>query len=137
MGSSSAFAVGLINALTGLRGQTLNKHDLALKAIELEQDVLKENVGCQDQVAVAYGGLNIIRFLTSGEIIVKPVSISPSRKEELQSKLFLVYTGTTRSASSVAADVIANISKKEDVLNQMQSNVDKDCVHTHRIGGFG
>ena len=125
MGSSSAFAVGLINALTGLRGQTLNKHDLALKAIELEQDVLKENVGCQDQVAVAYGGLNIIRFLTSGEIIVKPVSISPSRKEELQSKLFLVYTGTTRSASSVAADVIANISKKEDVLNQMQSNVDK------------
>lgn len=126
IGSSSSFAVGLIKALTAMRGQIISKHDLALKSIELEQIVLKENVGCQDQVAVAYGGLNVIRFLPTGEILVKPVTIPSSRKEELQSKLLLFYTGTSRSASSVAADVIANISKKEkeSVLNQMQSNVD-------------
>ena len=125
IGSSSSFAVGLIKALTALRGQIISKRDLALKAIELEQNVLKENVGCQDQVAVAYGGLNVIRFPPNGEHLVEPVMISPSRKEELQSKLLLFYTGTSRSASSVAADVIANISKKESVLNQMQSNVEK------------
>ena len=125
IGTSSAFAVGLIKALTSLRGDTIDKHDLALKAIELEQNVLKENVGSQDQVAVAYGGLNVIRFLPNGEIIVEPVKISPSRKEELQSKLLLFYTGTSRSASSVAADVIANIPNKERVLHQMHSYVDK------------
>ncbi|MHB8164939.1 MAG: GHMP family kinase ATP-binding protein [Methanoregula sp.] len=125
MGSSSAFAVGLINALSGLRGQNLTKSELARKAIELEHDVLKENVGCQDQVAVAYGGMNIIRFQPGGEIIVKPLSLSSSRMEELQTRLFLLYTGTTRSASSVAADVIANISKKERILKQMQNNVDE------------
>ena len=125
IGSSSAFSVGLINALTGLRGEKISKYDLALKAIDLEQNVLKENGGCQDQIAVAYGGLNVIQFLPSGEIIVKPVSISHSRKEELQSNLSLFFTGTPRSASSVAADVIANISKKENVLKQMQSNVEK------------
>lgn len=124
IGSSSSFAVGLINALTALRGQIISKHDLALKAIELEQNVLKENVGCQDQVAVAFGGLNVIRFLPTGEILVKPLTISHSRMEELQSNLLLFYTGTSRSASSVAGDVIANIPNKETILSQMQSNVD-------------
>src|SRR3954463_10727718 len=62
IGSSSTFAVGLINALTALQERKMNKHDLALKALELEQQVLKENVGSQDQVAAAYGGLNIIHF---------------------------------------------------------------------------
>lgn len=125
IGSSSSFAVGLIKALTTLRGQVISKKDLALKAIELEQNILKENVGCQDQVAVAYGGLNVIRFLPNGEFLVEPVTISPPRREELQSKLSLFYTGTSRSASSVAGDVIANINKNEHVLSQMQSNVDK------------
>jgi D-glycero-alpha-D-manno-heptose-7-phosphate kinase len=125
IGSSSSFAVGLINALFALRGQIISNHDLALKAIELEQNVLKENVGCQDQVAVAYGGLNVIRFLQTGEIRVESVTIPLSRKEELQSKLLLLYSGKSRSASAVAADFISNIPKKESILKQMQSNVDK------------
>jgi len=125
MGSSSSFAVGLIKALTALRGQMISKHDLALKAIELEQNVLKENVGSQDQVAVAYGGLNVIRFHQNGQILVEPVTIPQSRKSDLQSRLLLFYTGTSRFASNIAADVIANMSGKREILRQMHSYVDE------------
>jgi D-glycero-alpha-D-manno-heptose-7-phosphate kinase len=109
MGSSSAFTVGLIKALSVLSGQHLSKHALALKAIELEQHVLKENVGSQDQVAAAHGGLNIVRFNRDGGIDVAPVPVLPERVAELESRLLLVYLGTTRLASAVAADVIANV----------------------------
>ena len=125
MGSSSAFAVGLIRALTALRGQMISKHDLALKAIELERDKMGDNVGSQDQVAVAYGGLNVIQFKKNGEILVEPVTITPSKLLELQSKLLLFYTGTGRSASKVAADVVANMGKNENILSEMYSNVTK------------
>ncbi len=123
MGSSSSFAVGFIKALIALRGQMISKHDLALKAIELEQTVLKENVGSQDQVAAAYGGLNVIRFLTTGEILVEPVTILQARRDELQSKLLLFYTGTSRIASKVAASIIANLSKRNETLKRMESYV--------------
>lgn len=125
MGSSSSFAVGLIRALTALRGQMISKHDLALKAIELEQNVLKENVGSQDQVTAAYGGFNMIRFLQNGDIRVEPVTIRNSRVTELQLRLLLFYSGTSRSASEIAADVVANLRSKRDVLRQMRSFVDE------------
>ncbi|MBZ0257226.1 kinase, partial [bacterium] len=72
MGSSSSFAVGLIKALKAMRGELIGKHELALKAIHLEQHVLKDNVGSQDQVATAYGGLNVIYFNPNEEISVEP-----------------------------------------------------------------
>lgn len=125
MGSSSSFAVGLIKGLLALRGQMISKHDLALKAIDLEQNVLKENVGSQDQMAVAYGGLNVIRFHRNGQILVEPVTIPQSRKNALQSRLLLFYTGTSRSASNIAADVIANLSDKREILRRMRSHVDE------------
>jgi len=125
MGSSSSFAVGLIKALTALKGQIIGKHEIALKAIELEQSILKENVGSQDQVAVAYGGFNIIRFSPNGEIRVEPVTISPTTIAELESRLMLFYTGTSRLASEVAGDIIANLEKKRNVLRQMRSMVDE------------
>jgi len=123
MGSSSAFAVGLIKALSALRGEKLSKHDLALKAIELEQNILKEHVGSQDQVAAAYGGLNIIHFSVNGDIQVDPVPISASRISELQSRLLLFYTGTSRLASEVAAGVVANFQNKRKELHKMKSMV--------------
>lgn len=125
MGSSSAFAVGLIKTLTALNGQIIGKHDLALKAIELEQSILNENVGSQDQVTVAYGGFNVIRFLPNGEIRVEPVTLSPARIAELESRLMLFYTGTSRLSSEIAKDVIANLEKKQSVLRQMRSMVDE------------
>jgi D-glycero-alpha-D-manno-heptose-7-phosphate kinase len=125
MGSSSSFAVGLIKALSGLKGQMIGKHELALRAIELEQQHLRENVGSQDQVAAAYGGFNLIEFLPSGEVRVDPVTIPAARLEELQSNLLLFYTGTSRLASEVAADVIANLQAKREQLTRMRHMVDE------------
>jgi len=125
MGSSSAFAVGLIQALAAFRGQMIGKHELALQAIALEQECLAENVGSQDQVAASYGGLNRIVFCPSGEIRVDPVTVQPARIQELQSRLMLVYTGTSRLASEIAADVVANLHAKREALLRMRAMVDE------------
>lgn len=125
MGSSSSFTVGLVKAVTALNGQMIGKHELALKAIELEQSVLKDNVGSQDQVAAAYGGFNIIRFFENGEIRVEPVTLSPTKISEIESRLMLFYTGTSRLASEVAGDVIANLEKKQSTLQKMRNMVDE------------
>ena len=123
MGSSSSFVVGLIKALLALRGQMVSKLDLALKAVELEQNVLKEPVGSQDQVAAAFGGLNVIRFCQNGEIQVEPLTIPRSRASDLEARLLLFYTGTSRMSSDAASDVVANLQKKGDVLRRMYSLV--------------
>lgn len=136
MGSSSSFAAGLIKALTALKGQIIGKHELALKAIELEQSILKENVGSQDQVAAAYGGLNVIRFLPNQEIRVEPVTLSPTTIAELESRLLLFFTGTSRLSSEVAGDVIANLDKKQTVLRQMRSMVDESVSILNGKGGL-
>lgn len=125
MGSSSSFSVGLIKVLAALRGHMLNKHELALKAIELEQKVLKENVGSQDQIAASYGGLNLIQFRRNGDFHVAPVTISSERSQELQSNLLLFYLGSTRLASEHAAKVVANLQSKKPELRQMRVLVDK------------
>jgi D-glycero-alpha-D-manno-heptose-7-phosphate kinase len=125
MGSSSSFAVGLIKALTALRGEIIGKKDLAYKAIELEQSVLKENVGSQDQVAAAYGGFNVISFTQQGDIQIEPVTVRKSTLEALNDRLLLFYTGTSRLSSEVAGDVITNLSSRSHELNTMRKMVDK------------
>lgn len=125
MGSSSAFAVGLINALSALKGIDVGRHDLALKAIRLERDILKETVGGQDQVAAAYGGLNHIEFFQSGNITVNPVAISRPRLAELESSIMLFYSGISRYASAVAAETVANLDTKKDILHKMRRLVDE------------
>jgi D-glycero-alpha-D-manno-heptose-7-phosphate kinase len=125
MGSSSAFAVGLINALTALRGKRIGKHPLALAAIHLEQDVLRDAVGAQDQVAAAYGGLNRIDFLRSGEIRVEPVILPPARIAEFEGHLMLFYTGISRFGSEIAAQIIANIGQRSGALRRMRGMVDE------------
>jgi D-glycero-alpha-D-manno-heptose-7-phosphate kinase len=124
MGSSSAFAVGLLKALTALRGAMIGKHELALQAITLEQERLGEAVGSQDQVASAYGGLNVISFARDGEIAVDPVTVSPQRLDALQAMLLLFYTGTSRLASEVAKTVVANLDAKRDALRRLHAMVD-------------
>jgi D-glycero-alpha-D-manno-heptose-7-phosphate kinase len=125
IGSSSSFAVGLINALTALRGERLEQSELALKAIELEQDVLGDNVGSQDQVAAAHGGLNVIRFHRNGEIEVEPVEISDARRRELASRLLLVYTGSSRLSSKIAAAVLRGMGDHGAALRRLHAMVDE------------
>ncbi len=127
MGSSSAFAVGLINVLMNLQGKQLDKKDLAAKAIELERDILKENVGSQDQVAAAYGGFNLIRFNRDGSFHVQPAIVSKERLTQLESRLMLFYTGMNRMASEIASSVIENIPNRRQSFLSMQGMVEKGC----------
>ena len=124
MGSSSSFAVGLFKVLTALRGQVIGKQELAGMAIKFEQTVLKENVGSQDQVAAAYGGLNLIHFCKNGDIRIEPVTILTERISELESNLMLLYTGASRLSSEVAGDFIGNLEKKATALKKMRAMVD-------------
>ena len=125
IGSSSSFAVGIILGLMALRGERISRHALALKAIELEQEALKDPVGSQDQVAAAHGGCNIIEFLPSGDIKVRPVAASAARLALLEQHLMLFYTGTSRLGAEVAADVVANITSREQQLLRMAQLVDR------------
>src|SRR5437764_8640399 len=93
LGSSSAFTVGLLHALYALKGRMPNKHQLAKESIHIEQKVIKEIVGSQDQVLAAHGGFNHITFHKNGEIILRPVTISSKRIKELENHLMLFYTG--------------------------------------------
>jgi D-glycero-alpha-D-manno-heptose-7-phosphate kinase len=100
LGSSSSFTVGFLNALYALKGKIITKQKLAEEAIFIEQQLIKENVGCQDQVHAAYGGLNIIEFSRSG-IFIKPVVITKEKYQYLNESLLIFYTGLTRYASDV------------------------------------
>lgn len=125
VGSSSSFAVGLILALRALRGETPDRHALALEAIALEQDRLGDKVGSQDQTAAAYGGFNVIDFRPDGTIAATPVAAGPDRRRALEDRLMLFYTGLSRMGSEVAADVIANIPAREAQLHRMRALVDR------------
>jgi D-glycero-alpha-D-manno-heptose-7-phosphate kinase len=113
LGSSSAFTVGLLNALYGLKGHMASKQQLATESIYIEQELLKEAVGSQDQVLAAYGGFNHIWFLPSGEISVQPVTLTHERTRELNAHLMLLYTGIKRTASDIAQSYVPDLKSKE------------------------
>ncbi len=127
MGSSSAFTVGLLNALYALQGRAVGKKILAAESIHIEQEMLKEMVGSQDQVCAAYGGLNRISFLQNGEFSVQPMTLTPARMEELTSHLMLFYTGIKRTAASVATSFVPSINERATLLNKMRGCVDTGC----------
>ena len=125
LGSSSSFTVGLIHALQGLRGQIANKDSLARDAIHIEQNVIGEHVGSQDQISAAFGGFNRIAFHRNGAFDVDPVILSAHRRTELHDHLLLCFTGFSRIASEVAKSKIDNFMKREQELKQMQRMVDE------------
>jgi len=120
LGSSSTFTVGLLNALHGLQNYMPNKRELALKAIHIEQNVIGEAVGSQDQAAAAFGGLNLITFSKSRIIDVDPILLSEARLLDLQDHLLLCFTGFARTASVIAQQQIDQIHAKASELNSMQ-----------------
>ncbi len=125
LGSSSSFTVGLVNALYALKGSMVSKMDLAKQAIDIEQNRIKENVGCQDQTAAAIGGLNRIEFSPGDQISVQQVTIPAKRRQELQSHLMLYFTGFTRTASEIAVSQLENIPQKRRELRAMYGMVDE------------
>lgn len=116
LGTSSSFVVGLLNAIHCLQGRSVSKEMLTEQSIHIEQDLLNETVGSQDQTAAAYGGFNRIRFHTSGKIEVAPINLPLSAIRELEGHLQLYYTGIQRTASEVAKGYMTNLSKKTEVI---------------------
>lgn len=116
LGSSSSFTVGLLNSLYALKGKMITKERLAKEAIYIEQEMCRENVGCQDQMLAAHGGLNLIEFGGSNHLQVNKVTISREKMDALQDHLMLYFTGFSRTASEIAAHQIKNIPNKRKEL---------------------
>lgn len=112
MGSSSAFTVGLLNAMNYLQGRFSTKYQLAHDAIYVEQELIKETVGCQDQIAASFGGMNRIDFLKGKEFHVRPILINSKRLKMLEDRLLLFFTGIQRNAFEIAEKQVENIHKK-------------------------
>jgi len=125
MGSSSSFTVGFLHALYAIQGLMPSKKQLAKESMHIEQDMIKEMVGSQDQVCAAYGGLNHIIFSKNGEISVRPLTLSIDRMEELNSHLMLFYTGIKRTASDVAKSYVEDFDKKYKLLYGIGKMVDE------------
>lgn len=123
LGTSSTFAVGMLNAFCALKGKMMSKAQLAQEAIHVERDILQEHGGWQDQVAAAFGGFNRIDF-KDNQFKVSPIVIHPDRKAQLDQSLMLFYTGVTRFSSEVQKDTFAKPEDKKAQLKEMLSLVD-------------
>jgi D-glycero-alpha-D-manno-heptose-7-phosphate kinase len=125
VGSSSSFTVGLLHALYALKGQMPSKLQLARDAIHVEQHMIGDYVGAQDQTAAAFGGFNRIAFHTNGDIAVQPVVLPRARADEFWSHLMLVFTGFSRYATDIAAKQVAATPSRVSELRTMQHMVDE------------
>lgn len=133
LGTSSSFAVGLLNAMYALKGTYVGKEQLANDAIYVERVLCAEAGGMQDQVAAAYGGLNRIDFTNEG-FKINPIVISNERKRRLNNNLMLFFTGFSRFAGEVSKSQIAATKNKTRELLEMKSLVyeaEKILVNKH------
>jgi D-glycero-alpha-D-manno-heptose-7-phosphate kinase len=132
LGSSSAFTVALLQTLHAFKGEFVTPEQLAYEAIYVERHLVKDNVGCQDQVMAAFGGFNVVEFRSETDITVNRVTLAPARLEEFRQHLFLVFTGIRRKASDVVAPQIKKIPTNGSVLLRMRKMV--DTAHDILIG---
>lgn len=123
IGSSSSFTVGLLHALHAVQGRMVSKKQLAMEAVNVEQNWMKENVGSQDQVITAFGGFNRIEFRDGMNVEVLPLTIEQDKLQFFQKHLLLYFTGFSRLASEVASEQIKNIPRKKRELKDMYQMV--------------
>jgi D-glycero-alpha-D-manno-heptose-7-phosphate kinase len=140
MGTSSSFTVGLLHALYALKGFMPSKHQLAEESIHIEQEVLKETVGSQDQVSAAYGGFNHISFLPNGTFSVRPITLTQERLKELNSHLMLFYTGIKRTSADVAESYVNDMEARRRQLRIMKDLIEESISILNNgddLCGFG
>ena len=125
LGTSSSFTVGLVNALYALKGKIVTKRQLALDAIHIEQNRIKENVGSQDQITTAFGGFNKIEFNGDDEFRVQPIPLTSEKFQLLQDHMMLFFTGFSRTASHIAKEQIKKTPGKKKELSRMTEIVDE------------
>jgi len=140
MGTSSSFTVGLLHALYALKGFMPSKHQLAEESIQIEQEVLKETVGSQDQVSAAYGGFNHISFLPNGTFSVRPITLTQERLKELNSHLMLFYTGIKRTSADIAESYVSDMEARRRQLRIMKDLIEESISILNNgddLCGFG
>ena len=120
LGSSSSFTVGLLNILNHLNDIKVSKKKLAEQAIDFEQNIMKENVGSQDQIAAAYGGLNEIVF-KKNRFTVNSLNLDKENLNKLQKSICLCFSGKSRFASNIAKKKTSNIKSKTKIFEELES----------------
>ena len=140
LGSSSSFTVGFLNALYSYTNKSVSKKSLANEAIYIEQKVIKENVGCQDQVIASFGGFNRINF-KKNNFFVKPLNLSKNNIKKIEESVVLAYTGISRIADKFAAEKIKKIKSKKknfsEILNlveEAENLITKKNINLYDIG---
>lgn len=136
LGSSSCFTVSLLHALHASGGKMVSTTQLADMAIHVEQQMIHERVGCQDQYACALGGLNQYQFLTDGTIRATPITLTAKRSTHLQDSLMLFYTGLQRTAHDIIKEQLDRTSARQidAQLARLASLVDEGVTI---VGGDG
>lgn len=125
LASSSALAVGVLNALHAFKGEYVTPKQLAKEACYIEIDCLGQRIGIQDQLAVAYGGFNRYRFMNDGSISVTPGIINIKIREKLVSRLMLFFTGNTRDSRKILSEQSESIESKRKSLDELVRTVDR------------
>ena len=137
MGSSSAFVVGLLNALNK---KSISKKNLSIKSIFYEQKILKETVGMQDQIACSYGGFNEIKFFQDGKFSVKAIKLGDKKKTIFQDNLFLVYTNITRRANDIANTFVKDLNRSKKIYIKKiieHATLGKKLILNSKFDDFG
>ena len=141
LGSSSAFTVGLLNALYAYKGKVVTKERLAAEACEIEIDILKEPIGKQDQYAVAYGNINYIKFNKDETVDISPILLTESVREKLENRLCLYYIGGKRKAGDILNEQKRNMLNEEKFQNlrKMVTLADelRDVLSKENAGSLG
>lgn len=139
VGSSSSFTVGLLNAIYAYKGKMVSTKKLADDSIHIEQNLIGEVVGSQDQTASAYGGFNKISFNKDGSILVDPITLDKKRKHILEKSIMLFYTGIVRTAEDIASTYVKNLKNKKQQMKTIQSMVDEaiKILSNGQISDFG
>jgi D-glycero-alpha-D-manno-heptose-7-phosphate kinase len=121
LGASSAFVVGLLNALNKLKNNVVNQKQLAKEAIYIERELIGDKVGFQDQIIASYGGLKLIKFFKNKEFSVSPLKINNKIKNQIENNLILIYTGNQRFSSNITKIISKQIleNKNDSLLSEM------------------
>ena len=139
LGSSSSVTVGLLNALHCFAGRSVSASQLASEACQIEIDILKQPIGRQDQYAASYGGINTIKFCNNGDVLVEPIDISDSTKSRISEEFTLIFTGKSRSASSILSNSDSEGKFAIDNLKRIRNQADeaKDHLNSGQLSELG
>ncbi len=143
LGSSSCYAVGLLNALHTMQRQPLGYQDLAEEACKLEMDILRKPIGKQDQYMAAFGGLTVLRIAADGAVEVSAAQVSEAAIEELERNMLLFYTGVERSSDDILREQSEGITQRREQvvasLNAIKEMGEEilEMIQAEDLSGFG